>query len=146
MALIHVIRLDDRDHLRVLIEGLRFTLTRPDLPEQPRGCSSRAEAGFLDGTEARIMDGSDLPALPASDSSVPPPSGGGGADGAEGPARGREGCEALAGAIASTLGAVMREFDSRAEGVDRSQDELSTSLDRLARGKSCWANPWILLY
>ncbi|CAD5197358.1 uncharacterized protein LOC103972432 [Musa acuminata AAA Group] len=79
------------------------------------------------------MDGSDLPALPASDSSVPPPSGGGGADGAEGPAWGREGCEALAGAIASTLGAVMREFDSRAEGVDRSQDELSTSLDRLAR-------------
>ncbi|URD82478.1 hypothetical protein MUK42_05024 [Musa troglodytarum] len=78
------------------------------------------------------MVGGDLPALPASASSVPPPSGGGGADGAEGPARGREGCEALAGAIASTLGAVMREFDSRAEGVDRSQDELSTSLDRLA--------------
>ncbi|RRT59906.1 hypothetical protein B296_00021617 [Ensete ventricosum] len=75
------------------------------------------------------MDGSDLPALPASASSVPPPSGGGGA---EGPARGREGCEALAGAFASTLGAVMREFDSRAEGVDRSQDELSSSLDRLA--------------
>ncbi|RWW18721.1 hypothetical protein GW17_00017271 [Ensete ventricosum] len=80
------------------------------------------------------MDGSDRPALPASASSVPPPSGGGGVDGAEGPARGREGCEALAGAFASTLGAVMREFDSRAEGVDRSQDELSSSLDRLAGG------------
>ncbi|RWW46703.1 hypothetical protein BHE74_00047351 [Ensete ventricosum] len=92
------------------------------------------------------MDGSDRPALPASASSVPPPSGGGGVDGAEGPARGREGCEALAGAFASTLGAVMREFDSRAEGVDRSQDELSSSLDRLAGGKACWANPCILLY
>ncbi|XP_008813839.2 uncharacterized protein LOC103724383 [Phoenix dactylifera] len=43
----------------------------------------------------------------------------------------REGCEALARAISTTLGSVMREFDARAEGAARSQDHLLLSFDRL---------------
>ncbi|KAI0499015.1 hypothetical protein KFK09_019915 [Dendrobium nobile] len=43
----------------------------------------------------------------------------------------REACEALSRAISSTLGAVMREFDSRADGASRSQDELCLTIDRL---------------
>ncbi|CAL9112572.1 unnamed protein product [Musa acuminata subsp. burmannicoides] len=76
------------------------------------------------------MDDGDIPAISRA-SSEPSASGGGGVNGAEGPAAGHEGWDALARAIASTLGAVMREFDSRAEGTARSQDELSLSLDRL---------------
>ncbi|XP_020271349.1 uncharacterized protein LOC109846499 isoform X2 [Asparagus officinalis] len=41
------------------------------------------------------------------------------------------GCDALAKAISSTLGSVIKEFDSRAEGAIQSQDELSRSIDRL---------------
>ncbi|XP_072968871.1 uncharacterized protein [Typha angustifolia] len=40
-------------------------------------------------------------------------------------------CDALARAIAATLGGVMREFDARAEGAARSQDDLARSIDRL---------------
>ncbi|PKA62112.1 hypothetical protein AXF42_Ash014996 [Apostasia shenzhenica] len=43
----------------------------------------------------------------------------------------RYGCEALGRAISSTLGAVMMEFDSRTESAARSQDDLSSSLNRL---------------
>ncbi|KAK8941018.1 hypothetical protein KSP39_PZI010073 [Platanthera zijinensis] len=43
----------------------------------------------------------------------------------------REGCEAIAKAISSTLGAVMTEFDSGAEGASRSQEELCSAIDRL---------------
>ncbi|KAJ0975787.1 hypothetical protein J5N97_017752 [Dioscorea zingiberensis] len=42
-----------------------------------------------------------------------------------------DGCEAVARAIESTLGTVMREFDSRAESAARGQDELSLAIDRL---------------
>ena len=45
-----------------------------------------------------------------------------------------EGCDALAKAISSTLGSVMKEFDSRAEGAIESQDELTRSIDRLTGG------------
>ncbi|WOL03387.1 hypothetical protein Cni_G12107 [Canna indica] len=73
------------------------------------------------------MDGGDISAT------ANPPfdrlaSGEGGADGSD--AHHAE-FDALAKAISSTLGAVMREFDSRAEGAARSQDELYRSLDRL---------------
>lgn len=81
------------------------------------------------------MDDGDIPATSRA-SSEPSASGGGGVNGAEGPAAGHEGWDALARAIASTLGAVMREFDSRAEGTARSQDELSLSLDRLTGGRT----------
>lgn len=65
------------------------------------------------------MDGGDAP--PAE-----------GANGGEvGSGHGPGECDALGKAISSTLGAVMKEFDSRAESVDRSQDELSLALDRL---------------
>lgn len=78
------------------------------------------------------MDGGDATAS-ASPSSARPF--GGSADGEEGPASRDEGCTALASAIASTLGAVMREFDSRAESAGRSQEELFLSLDRLTGGR-----------
>ncbi|KAH7654411.1 Snapin/Pallidin/Snn1 protein [Dioscorea alata] len=42
-----------------------------------------------------------------------------------------DGCEAVAKAIESTLGVVMREFDSRSKSAERSQDELSLAIDRL---------------
>ncbi|KAM0950739.1 putative snapin/Pallidin/Snn1 [Dioscorea sansibarensis] len=42
-----------------------------------------------------------------------------------------DGCEAVAKAIESTLGVVMREFDSRAKSTERGQDELSLAIDRL---------------
>lgn len=44
-----------------------------------------------------------------------------------------ESCEALARAISATLGSVIIELDSRAEGAARSQDELVLSIDRLTR-------------
>ncbi|URE36237.1 hypothetical protein MUK42_17668 [Musa troglodytarum] len=81
------------------------------------------------------MDDGDVPATSRA-SSEPSASGGGGVDGAEGPAGGHKGWDALARAIASTLGAVMREFDSRAKGTARSQEELSLSLDRLTGGRA----------
>ncbi|KAJ6847580.1 uncharacterized protein M6B38_277430 [Iris pallida] len=40
-------------------------------------------------------------------------------------------CEALGKEISSTLGSVLKEFDSRAENLAQSQDELSLALDRL---------------
>ncbi|RWW25261.1 hypothetical protein GW17_00010400 [Ensete ventricosum] len=86
------------------------------------------------------MDDGEIPATSRA-SSEPSASGGGVVDGVEGPAVRHEGCDALARAIASTLGAMMREFDSRAEGTVRSQDELSLSLDRLT-GESSMAM-WI---
>ncbi|XP_020598219.1 uncharacterized protein LOC110037833 isoform X2 [Phalaenopsis equestris] len=43
----------------------------------------------------------------------------------------REGCEALARAISSTLGALISEFDSTAGGASRSQDDLYSTIDRL---------------
>lgn len=78
------------------------------------------------------MDGGDATAS-ASPSSPRPFVGR--ADGEERPSSRDEGCDALASAIASTLGAVMREFDSRAENAGRSQDELVLSLDRLTGGR-----------
>ncbi|RRT69145.1 hypothetical protein B296_00001648 [Ensete ventricosum] len=84
------------------------------------------------------MDDGEIPATSRA-SSEPSASGGGVVDGVEGPAVRHEGCDALARAIASTLGAMMREFDSRAEGTARSQDELSLSLDRLT-GESSMAS------
>ncbi|XP_008775076.1 uncharacterized protein LOC103695503 isoform X1 [Phoenix dactylifera] len=70
-----------------------------------------------DGLSERLATGGDAAAVAA---------------GAEESGHPREGCEALARAISSTLGSVMREFDARAEGAARSQDELILSLDRFA--------------
>lgn len=87
------------------------------------------------------MDGGDHPS--ADGSSELPGTGGvaaaavEAAPGAEEFGHPRAGCEALARAISSTLGGVMREFDTRAEGAARSQGELILSLDRLTGGNSC---------
>ena len=82
------------------------------------------------------MDGGDLP---STDCSSEPLATGGEAAVARAEEFGhpQEGCEALARAISSTLGDVMREFDGRAEGAARSQDELIRSIDRLTGGNSC---------
>ncbi|KAJ4773323.1 SNARE-associated protein-like protein [Rhynchospora pubera] len=40
-------------------------------------------------------------------------------------------CDALAAAISAALGGAIRDFDARASGVGRSQEELALSLDRL---------------
>ncbi|GAB4846797.1 hypothetical protein Ancab_025804 [Ancistrocladus abbreviatus] len=41
--------------------------------------------------------------------------------------------EALAKGISSLLGSVIRDFDSKAEDVSRSQDQLCSAIDRLTR-------------
>lgn len=92
-------------------------------------------ASSLDQTRrdsALDMDGGD--ATSSASPSSPRPFGVG-ADGEERLASRDEGCDALASAIASTLGAVMRDFDSRAESAGQSQDELVLSLDRLTGGR-----------
>lgn len=43
--------------------------------------------------------------------------------------------EAMARAISSLVGGVIRDFEHSAEATSRSQEELSSSLDRLTRGK-----------
>ncbi|XP_042466620.1 uncharacterized protein LOC122049282 [Zingiber officinale] len=85
-------------------------------------------ASSLDLVSALDMDGGD--ATSSASPSSPRPFGVG-ADGEERLGSRDEGCDALASAIASTLGAVMREFDSRAESAGQSQDELVLSLDCL---------------
>lgn len=62
-------------------------------------------------------------------------------DGVDSGYRRLEGCDAVAKAIASTLGSVMKEFDSRAEGAIQSQDELTRSIDRLTGG--CFDSPFV---
>ena len=42
--------------------------------------------------------------------------------------------EAVAKGISSTLGTVISDFDSRAQATLTSQDQLSSSIDRLTRG------------
>nr|POE97271.1 hypothetical protein CFP56_78716 [Quercus suber] len=42
--------------------------------------------------------------------------------------------EAVAKGISSTLGTVISDFDSRAQSTLTSQDQLSSSIDRLTRG------------
>ncbi|MQL98720.1 hypothetical protein Taro_031442 [Colocasia esculenta] len=54
-----------------------------------------------------------------------------GADAEESAGGAGDGSDALARAIASVLGGVMREFDAKAEAASRSQDALALSLDRL---------------
>lgn len=43
--------------------------------------------------------------------------------------------EAMARAISSLVGGVIGDFEHSAEATSRSQDELSSSLDRLTRGR-----------
>lgn len=50
------------------------------------------------------------------------------------PSDGAESSDALARAISSMLGSVIRDFDYRAENASKSQDELSFAIDRLTRG------------
>lgn len=50
------------------------------------------------------------------------------------PSDGAESSDALARAISSMLGSVIKDFDHRAENASKSQDELSSAIDRLTRG------------
>lgn len=43
-------------------------------------------------------------------------------------------CDALGEAIAAVLGGAIRDFDARASGVGRRQEDLSLSLDRVTLG------------
>ena len=53
-------------------------------------------------------------------------------------------CESLGTAISSMLGSVIRDFDSRADAVIRSQDHLSLVIDRLTGGP--YLNSFYLSY
>ena len=50
------------------------------------------------------------------------------------PSDGAESSDALARAISLMLGSVISDFDHRAEDTSKSQDELSSAIDRLTRG------------
>lgn len=48
----------------------------------------------------------------------------------------RSSCDALAKGISSMLGSVFRDFDSKAQATLRSQDDLTSSIDRLTERNS----------